>query len=72
VKKNSFIKVSQVEDNEKVKFVYSINIRRLILKPSLPARYWGNGCVPMYVRSTKCQRFDRSTNLENSRANKKE
>ncbi|XP_020205063.1 spermidine coumaroyl-CoA acyltransferase [Cajanus cajan] len=39
---------SGVEGHEKVKFAYSINIRRLV-KPSLPAGYWGNGCVPMYV-----------------------
>lgn len=38
-----------MEDNEKVKFAYSINIRRLV-KPSLPGGYWGNGCVPMYVQ----------------------
>ncbi|XP_045804236.1 spermidine sinapoyl-CoA acyltransferase [Trifolium pratense] len=45
----SKIKAAGVEHNEKVKFAYSINIRRLI-KPSLPAGYWGNGCVPMYVQ----------------------
>lgn len=45
----SKVKASKVEDNEKVKFAYSINIRRLV-KPSLPAGYWGNGCVPMYVQ----------------------
>lgn len=45
----SKIKASRVKDNEKVKFAYSINIRRLV-KPSLPSGYWGNGCVPMYVQ----------------------
>ncbi|CAL5183540.1 unnamed protein product [Lathyrus oleraceus] len=45
----SKVRASRVEDKEKVKFAYSINIRRLI-KPSLPPGYWGNGCVPMYVQ----------------------
>ncbi|KAK7306577.1 hypothetical protein VNO77_44526 [Canavalia gladiata] len=45
----SKVRATGVEGNEKVKFAYSINIRRLV-KPSLPAGYWGNGCVPMYVQ----------------------
>jgi hypothetical protein len=32
-----------------VKFAYSINIRKLV-KPPLPAGYWGNGCVLMYAQ----------------------
>lgn len=43
------VSASRIEGHEKVKFAYSINIRRLV-KPSLPAGYWGNGCVPMYVQ----------------------
>ncbi|KAG9148643.1 hypothetical protein Leryth_019157 [Lithospermum erythrorhizon] len=43
------VKASGVSGEEKVKFAYSINIRKL-LKPSLPSGYWGNGCVPMYVQ----------------------
>ncbi|XP_061357643.1 spermidine coumaroyl-CoA acyltransferase [Gastrolobium bilobum] len=45
----SKVRASGVQAHEKVKFAYSINIRRLV-KPSLPAGYWGNGCVPMYVQ----------------------
>ncbi|XP_027338523.1 spermidine coumaroyl-CoA acyltransferase [Abrus precatorius] len=45
----SKVRASGLEAHEKVKFAYSINIRRL-MKPSLPAGYWGNGCVPMYVQ----------------------
>ena len=33
----------------KDKFAYSINIRKLV-KPPLPAGYWRNGCVPIYVQ----------------------
>ncbi|KAF6136675.1 hypothetical protein GIB67_016131 [Kingdonia uniflora] len=43
------VKASGVPDDEKVKFAYSINIRRL-LKPALPLGYWGNGCVTLYVQ----------------------
>lgn len=43
------VKASGIEADEKIKFAYSINIRKLV-KPSLPAGYWGNGCVPMYVQ----------------------
>ncbi|PIN11839.1 Taxadien-5-alpha-ol O-acetyltransferase [Handroanthus impetiginosus] len=41
-------KASRVPQDERVTFAYSINIRRVI-NPPLPAGYWGNGCVPMYV-----------------------
>lgn len=43
------VKASGVPGHEKVKFAYSINIRKLV-KPPLPLGYWGNGCVPMYVQ----------------------
>ncbi|RDX58647.1 3'-N-debenzoyl-2'-deoxytaxol N-benzoyltransferase, partial [Mucuna pruriens] len=43
------VRASGIKAYEKVKFAYSINIRKLV-KPSLPAGYWGNGCVPMYVQ----------------------
>lgn len=45
----SKVRASGVQADEKVKFAYSINIRRIV-KPSLPAGYWGNGCVPMFVQ----------------------
>ncbi|KAI3450891.1 hypothetical protein Pfo_007556 [Paulownia fortunei] len=41
-------KVCEVPGHEKVTFAYSINIRKVV-NPPLPAGYWGNGCVPMYV-----------------------
>lgn len=44
-------KASKVPANEKLKFAYSINIRKLV-NPPLPGGYWGNGCVPMYVQLT--------------------
>lgn len=44
------VKASGVPSDEKVKFAYAINIRKLV-KPPLPAGYWGNGCVPMYVQA---------------------
>nr|WRH08270.1 putative coumarin synthase [Angelica dahurica] len=44
------VKASGVAGDEKVKFAYSINIRRLV-KPALPAGYWGNGCVPMFAQT---------------------
>ncbi|MED6145582.1 hypothetical protein PIB30_026574 [Stylosanthes scabra] len=44
----SKVKATGMKSDEKVKLAYSINIRRLV-KPALPAGYWGNGCVPMYV-----------------------
>lgn len=43
------VKASGVPGHEKVKFAYSINVRKLV-KPPLPLGYWGNGCVPMYVQ----------------------
>ncbi|KAK3010423.1 hypothetical protein RJ639_012316 [Escallonia herrerae] len=45
----SRVKASGVPGEEKVKFAYSINIRKLV-KPQLPAGYWGNGCVAMYAQ----------------------
>ncbi|KVH97037.1 spermidine coumaroyl-CoA acyltransferase [Cynara cardunculus var. scolymus] len=45
------VKASKFPREEKVKFAYAINIRKLV-KPPLPAGYWGNGCVPMYVQLT--------------------
>lgn len=44
-------KASKIPGNEKLKFAYSINIRKLV-NPPLPGGYWGNGCVPMYVQLT--------------------
>lgn len=32
-----------------MKYAYLTNIRRTV-KPALPAGYWGNGCVPIYVQ----------------------
>ncbi|KAK6932652.1 hypothetical protein RJ641_002276, partial [Dillenia turbinata] len=43
------VKAAEVPGDEVVKFAYSVNIRKLV-KPSLPVGYWGNGCVPMYVK----------------------
>ena len=45
------MKASEISGNEKVKFVYSTNIRKQ-LKPPLPVGYYGNGCVPIYVTLT--------------------
>ncbi|XP_022925827.1 spermidine coumaroyl-CoA acyltransferase [Cucurbita moschata] len=45
------VKASEIAGNEKVKFVYSTNIRKQ-LKPPLPVGYYGNGCVPIYVTLT--------------------
>ncbi|KAJ7968673.1 Transferase [Quillaja saponaria] len=45
----SKVRHSEVEADEKVKFAYSINIRKQV-KPALPVGYWGNGCVAMYVQ----------------------
>ncbi|GAB4831372.1 hypothetical protein Ancab_005385 [Ancistrocladus abbreviatus] len=45
------VKASGVPTGEKVKFAYSINIRKLV-NPPLPAGYWGNGCVPLYAQLT--------------------
>ncbi|KAL3519114.1 hypothetical protein ACH5RR_021703 [Cinchona calisaya] len=45
------VKASGIPSDEKVKFAYAINIRKLV-KPPLPTGYWGNGCVPMYVQAT--------------------
>lgn len=43
------VKACGIPGEEKVKFAYSINIRKLV-KPALPVGYWGNGCVAMYVQ----------------------
>lgn len=43
------VKASAIPGNEKVKFAYSINMRKQV-KPPLPTGYWGNGCVAMYVQ----------------------
>uniref|UniRef100_A0A5B7BY61 Uncharacterized protein n=1 Tax=Davidia involucrata TaxID=16924 RepID=A0A5B7BY61_DAVIN len=43
------VKASGVPGDEKVKFAYAINMRKLVMPP-LPVGYWGNGCVPMYVQ----------------------
>lgn len=45
------VKASGIASEEVVKFVYSMNIRKL-LKPALPTGYWGNVCVPVYVKLT--------------------
>ncbi|KAF5178452.1 Acyl transferase [Thalictrum thalictroides] len=45
------VKASKIHEDAKVKFAYSINIRK-ILKPALPFGYWGNGCVTMYAQTT--------------------
>ncbi|XP_076941542.1 spermidine coumaroyl-CoA acyltransferase-like [Bidens hawaiensis] len=45
------VKASKIPKDEEVKFAYAVNIRRVV-KPPLPAGYWGNGCVPMYVKTT--------------------
>ncbi|KAM7490891.1 hypothetical protein LguiA_033812 [Lonicera macranthoides] len=38
-----------LSSNEKVKFAYSTNIRKLV-NPPLPVGYLGNVCVPMYAQ----------------------
>ncbi|KAJ1704445.1 hypothetical protein LUZ63_004224 [Rhynchospora breviuscula] len=48
---HSRIKASQLNADEVVKMVYSMNISK-ILDPPLPAGYWGNVCVPVYVTLT--------------------
>ncbi|CAA7402572.1 unnamed protein product [Spirodela intermedia] len=42
---------ARVPTGEKVKLAFSMSIRRL-LKPGLPAGYWGNSCVPVYAQTT--------------------
>lgn len=42
------VRASGIHGEEKVKFAYSINIRRVVMA-AIPDGYWGNGCVPMYV-----------------------
>ncbi|XAR66541.1 Taxadien-5-alpha-ol O-acetyltransferase [Bertholletia excelsa] len=43
------VRASAIPGDEKVKFAYSVNIRKL-MKPPLPDGYWGNGCVALYVQ----------------------
>lgn len=43
------MRAAKIGEEENVKYVYSINIRRL-MNPPLPKGYWGNGCVPMYAQ----------------------
>lgn len=45
------VKASKIPGDETVKFAYALNIRKLI-KPALPAGYWGNGCITMYAQLT--------------------
>lgn len=45
------VNASEIGGRERVKFVYSTNIRKT-LKPPLPVGYWGNGCVPIYIELT--------------------
>nr|XP_043623785.1 3'-N-debenzoyl-2'-deoxytaxol N-benzoyltransferase [Erigeron canadensis] len=52
------VKASKVPREEKVKFAYAVNIRRVV-KPPLPAGYWGNGCVPMYAQTTAGDLIDK-------------
>ncbi|XP_071705841.1 tetrahydroanabasine acetyltransferase [Rutidosis leptorrhynchoides] len=52
------VKASEAPRDEEVKFAYALNIRRLV-KPPLPAGYWGNGCVPMYAKITAGDLIDR-------------
>ncbi|KAG4142523.1 hypothetical protein ERO13_D06G134550v2 [Gossypium hirsutum] len=43
------VKASKIPSEETVKFSYLMNIRKVV-KPALPAGYWGNGCVAMYAK----------------------
>ncbi|TYI75328.1 hypothetical protein E1A91_D07G267200v1 [Gossypium mustelinum] len=43
------VKASKIPGEETVKFSYLMNIRKVV-KPALPAGYWGNGCVAMYAK----------------------
>ncbi|KAL6991175.1 hypothetical protein U1Q18_009294 [Sarracenia purpurea var. burkii] len=43
------VKASGIPGDETVKFAYPINVRKLV-KPPIPAGYWGNGCVPIYAQ----------------------
>ncbi|XP_074283961.1 tetrahydroanabasine acetyltransferase-like [Silene latifolia] len=45
------VKSSKIQSNEKVKFAYLMNIRKL-MNPPLPKGYWGNACTQMYVQLT--------------------
>ncbi|KAK1424774.1 hypothetical protein QVD17_20112 [Tagetes erecta] len=52
------VEASKIPRDKKVKFVYAVNIRRVV-KPPLPAGYWGNGCVPMYAQTTAGDLIDK-------------
>ncbi|KAI3796806.1 hypothetical protein L1987_39492 [Smallanthus sonchifolius] len=52
------VKASKIPKDKEVKFAYAVNIRRVV-KPPLPAGYWGNGCVPMYVQITAGDLIDK-------------
>ncbi|OMO76311.1 Transferase [Corchorus capsularis] len=43
------VKAAKIPGDETVKYAYLMNIRRIV-KPPLPAGYWGNGCVAMYAK----------------------
>ncbi|XP_010478244.1 PREDICTED: spermidine coumaroyl-CoA acyltransferase-like [Camelina sativa] len=43
------VRATKTGGDENVKYVYAINIRRL-MNPPLLKGYWGNGCVPMYAQ----------------------
>ncbi|GAV61508.1 Transferase domain-containing protein [Cephalotus follicularis] len=45
------VKASGIPGDETMKFAYSVNIRKIV-EPPLPAGYWGNGCITMYVQLT--------------------
>ncbi|KAK9051663.1 hypothetical protein SSX86_028291 [Deinandra increscens subsp. villosa] len=52
------VKASKIPRDEEVKYAYAVNIRRVV-KPALPPGYWGNGCVPMYIRITAGELIDK-------------
>ncbi|PON99106.1 Transferase [Trema orientale] len=45
------VRASNIPADEMVKYAYSLDIRKLV-KPPLPAGYWGNGCAPMYAKQS--------------------
>lgn len=45
------VKAAGIDSNEVVKFAYSMNIAKIV-KPELPVGYWGNVCVPVFVKLT--------------------
>ncbi|KAL4585681.1 hypothetical protein LXL04_010305 [Taraxacum kok-saghyz] len=58
VESDEEVKASKVPRDEKVKFGYAVNIRRVI-QPPLPSGYFGNGCVPMYAQTTAGDLIDK-------------